>query len=141
MEVIYRLEKDLPLEEVAELYRVAGWISADEEPAGLAPMLQNSFAVQAAFEAGTGRLLGMMRALSDGCSDAYLLDLVVRPEARRKGIGREIVEHLAEYLKSLGVEWIVCIGAPGTKEFYDTTNGKTMEGFVPWRFENPQDNS
>ncbi|MBO4618598.1 MAG: GNAT family N-acetyltransferase [Victivallales bacterium] len=141
MDVIYRLEKDLPLEEVAELYRVAGWMSLGEEPSGLAPMLQNSFAVQAAFEAGTGRLLGIMRALSDGCSDAYLLDLVVLPEARRKGIGREIVEHLAVYLKSLGIEWIVCIGAPGTKEFYNTTSGKAMEGFVPWRFENPQDNS
>ena len=89
MDVIYRLEKSLYLTAVAELYRSAGWMSAGEEASGLAPMLRNSFAVMAAFDAATGRLVGMMRALSDGCSDAYLLDLVVRPEARRQGIGRE----------------------------------------------------
>ena len=141
MNVTYRLEKALPLEEVAELYREAGWMTADEKPADLEPMLRNSFAVQAAFDAESGRLVGMMRALSDGCSDAYLLDLVVCSEARRKGIGREIVERLAEYLKSLGVEWIVCIGAPGTKEFYNTTTARAMEGFAPWRFGKDQGNS
>ena len=134
MKVIYRLEKDLPLEEVAELYREAGWMEAGEDPAGLADMLRNSFAVQAAFDEVTGRLLGLMRALSDGCGDAYLLDLVVRPEVRRQGIGRTIVEQLSGYLKSLGVEWIVCIGAPGTEQFYATTGAKRMTGFTPWRF-------
>ncbi|MBQ4480941.1 MAG: GNAT family N-acetyltransferase [Victivallales bacterium] len=141
MDVIYRLEKKLPLEEVMELYRIAGWLDETAQPALLEKMLEGSFAVQAAFDADSGRLIGMMRALSDGVSDAYLLDLVVSPEARRQGIGREIVERLAKHLASLGVDWIVCIGAPGTKAFYDTTNGKAMEGFVPWRFENPQDNS
>ena len=141
MNVIYRLEKELPLEEVAELYRAAGWMTVDEKPADLEPMLRNSFAVQAAFEAESGRLVGMMRSLSDGCSDAYLLDLVVCPDARRQGVGREIVERLAGHLKSLGVEWIVCIGAPGTQQFYRTTTARAMEGFAPWRFEKDQGNS
>ena len=134
MEVIYRLEKSLDLAEVAELYRAAGWMLDGEVPFGLAPMLRNSFAVQAAFDAASGRLLGMMRALSDGCSDAYLLDLVVHPAARRRGIGRELVERLAAHLKSLGVEWIVCIGAPGTTEFYGATSAMPMKDFTPWRF-------
>ena len=133
MDVIYRLEKSLDLTAVAELYRSAGWMSAGEEASGLAPMLRNSFAVMAAFDAATGRLVGMMRALSDGCSDAYLLDLVVHPEARRQGIGREVAERLAAHLKSLGVEWIVCIGAPGTEEFYGATSARPMRGYAPWR--------
>lgn len=141
MDVIYRLEKKLPLDEALELYRAAGWLDETAEPALLEKMLEGAFAVQAAFDAETGRLLGMMRALSDGCSDAYLLDLVVRPEARRQGIGREIAERLAKYLATLGVDWIVCVGAPGTREFYRTTSAQAMEGFEPWRFGNFRDNS
>ena len=141
MDVIYRLDKKLPLDEVLELYRAAGWLDETTEPALLEKMLDGAFAVQAAFDADTGRLLGMMRALSDGCSDAYLLDLVVLPEARRQGIGREIVERLAKYLASLGVDWIVCISAPDTQRFYRTTTAQPMEGFGPWRFGCPQDNS
>lgn len=134
MDVVYRLEKELPIAEVAALYRMAGWLDGEADVELLGKMLDGAFAVQAAFDAETGRLLGLMRALSDGCSDAYLVDLVVLPEARRQGIGKGIVERLARHLSSLGVDWIVCIGAPGTREFYRSTSGRPMEGFFPLRF-------
>ena len=134
MNVVYRLEKKLPLEEVAALYRLAGWLDEGTEPALLEKMLDGAFAVQAAFDAENGRLLGMMRSLSDGCSDAYLVDLVVLPEARQQGIGKGIVERLVSHLSALGVDWIVCIGAPGTEAFYHSPAGQRMEGFFPWRF-------
>ena len=134
MSIVYRLEKNLPLEDVAELYRAAGWLKADEPQERLAPMLRNSFAVMAALEEESGRLLGMMRALSDGCSDAYLLDLVVRKDMRRRGIGRELVTRLAGHLASSGVEWIVCVGAPGTDGFYARTPAHRMDGYLPYRW-------
>ena len=96
-------------------------------------MIANSFAVSAAFDPA-GRLLGMARALSDGVSDAYILDVVVHPDYRRQGIGRRLVSTLANYLASFGIDWIVCIGVPGTDGLYKSAGGEPMAGHTPFRF-------
>ena len=135
MRIEYRLEKQLEPRQVMALYQEAGWLNGNETEADIARMLSGSFAVMAAFDAEDGRLLGMMRALSDGCSDAYMLDLVVRGEYRFQGIGREIATRLSNYLASLGIDWIVCIGAPGTEAFYSRTDScRVMEGHTPYRW-------
>ena len=74
-----------------------------------------------------------MRALSDGVSDAYLLDMVVEKSHRRKGLAHEILRRLNDYLKEKGIDWIVCISVPGAENLY-ASSGKVMEGFVPFRF-------
>ena len=76
----FRMERSLNLDEVAALYLEAGWITEPVDKAALGAMLKGSFAVSAAFL--NGRLVGMMRAFSDGVSDAYMLDLVVLKEHR-----------------------------------------------------------
>ena len=75
-----------------------------------------------------------MRAISDGVSDAYMLDLIVRADYRKLGAGRQIVHALANHLKSQGIEWIVCIGVPGSEAFYGKTDANVMDGFTPYRF-------
>ena len=135
MRIEYRLEKNLPLTQVTELYRECGWLNEDDSEVFIRQMLAGTFAVMAALDLESGRLLGMMRALSDGCSDAYLLDLVVRKECRRLGIGREIVTRLSDHLSRLGIDWIVCIGAPGTESFYSRVGEcRRMENHIPYRW-------
>ena len=128
----FRMEKNLDLDEVAALYLEAGWITEPVDKTALKAMLKGSFAVSAAFH--NGRLIGMMRAFSDGVSDAYMLDLAVLKAYRRRGIGREILERLAAHLKGLGCDWVLCVGAPGTEAFYAETSGVKMESFTPIRF-------
>lgn len=131
-EIEYRVPAEIDPAEAAALYVEAGWMeSADEAEA--AAMLRGTFAVSAAFH--QGRLIGFMRAFSDGVGDAYMLDLIVHRQYRRLGIGRKILENLAGHLKQLGIEWILCIGAPGTGGFYSRTQAKTMTGYTPYRFE------
>jgi GNAT superfamily N-acetyltransferase len=43
------------------------------------------------YRADTGRLAGFARAVSDGVGYAYLADVFVLPEARGKGLGKELV--------------------------------------------------
>lgn len=118
-----------------ELYRESGWLNENDSEDSIRQMLDGTFAIMAAFDAESGRLLGMMRALSDGCSDAYLLDLVVRQECRRQGIGREIVTRLSDHLSRLGIDWIACIGAPGTESFYSRVGAcRRMESHIPYRW-------
>ncbi len=44
------------------------------------------------------KLVGTGRVLSDGVSNAYLVDLWTHPEYRRRGIGRQLVATLTEEL-------------------------------------------
>jgi GNAT superfamily N-acetyltransferase len=53
--------------------------------------LATAWRVVGGYEAGTGRLVGFARAISDGVCYAYLADVFVVPEARGKGLGKELV--------------------------------------------------
>ena len=131
-EVEYRVPAEIDPAEAAALYVEAGWMESADE-AEVAAMLRGTYAVSAAFHGG--RLIGFMRAFSDGVGDAYMLDLIVNKQYRRLGIGRKILENLADYLKRQGIEWILCIGAPGTDQFYSRTRAEKMTDYSPYRFQ------
>ena len=119
MTIEYRIETrfDTPLlRAAAELYRLAGWVAEDDSCGFLKAALENSCAVCVAYS--DGQLCGMGRALGDHVSDAYIQDVVVAPEFRRRGIGGGIVRALAAELRRQGVDWIGLVGAPGTEKFY-----------------------
>lgn len=122
--------------QVTALYREAGWITdsdpTEDVPPFVQPMLNNSFAIVTAYHGS--RLVGMMRALSDGVSDAYLLDLIVTNEYRKLGIGKKILETLCAHLEGSGIDWIVWIGAEGTEQFYQKTGAEVMKDHIPYRF-------
>ncbi len=80
-----------------------------------------------------GRLIGQLRALSDGVSDAYLLDMVVDPAFRGHGVASRILETITSHLKNLGIDWIVCISVPGVEKLY-LKLGETMDRHTPIRF-------
>ena len=128
----YLVPAEIDPAEAAELYVEAGWMDTADE-AETAAMLRGTFAVSAAFH--EGRLIGFMRAFSDGVSDAYMLDLIVNQAYRRLGIGRKILDNLTGYLKQRGIDWILCIGAPDTDQFYGRTRAEKMDGYTPYRFQ------
>ena len=117
--------------DVAALYRDAGWIGEEDSTDFIPEVLKNSFCVVGAFH--RGRMIGMMRALSDGVSDAYLLDMVVLTEFRGHGIAAQILDCIVTHLKGLGIDWIVCIAVPGVEKLY-LRRGETMEKHTPIRF-------
>lgn len=129
----YRLDLTPPPEKVARLYQEAGWIDAQFPLETLSTMLARSWRICTAWNGQ--ELVGLMRSLSDGVSDAYLLDLIVHEPYRKQGIGREIVNRLAQSLRTDGVDWIVLIGAPGTQDFYHFPGSSEIVGYTPFRLE------
>ena len=119
-------------EEVRALFLEAGWIAPEDDPAFISPMLRNSFCIAGAFY--RGKLIGMMRALSDGVSDAYLLDMVVLKKYRKNGIALRILDCLTGYLKTLGIDWMLCISVPEAESLY-LKRGHRMAGHIPIRFD------
>jgi GNAT superfamily N-acetyltransferase len=63
-----------------------------------------------------GQLVGVSRALSDGCFATYLSDLAVDVAYQRQGIGRELLErtHQAAGLQSQ----LILLAAPAARAYY-----------------------
>lgn len=119
--------------QLRELYAAAGWISADDPAEFLAPAIAGSTVAAGAF-AGN-KLVGFARALSDGCSDAYIQDVVVSPECRGQGIGRSLIRFVEVSLRARGVDWIALVGEPGTEKFYSGLGFKEQSGYTLWKLE------
>ena len=130
----FSLEKDINASQVMALYQCTSWLDGAETEESITKMFQNSYAVASAYDKETGVLAGFFRALSDGVGDAYMVDLLVHPSYRKRGIGKALVKLLSTYLKKQGITWIVCIGVPGTEKFYCDCGGKVMEKHIPLRF-------
>ena len=83
------------VEELTELYDSVGWSAYTKTPERLIPMLEGSRYLYTARETtpeGTGRLIGLVRAVGDGQSIAYIQDLLVHPHAQRQGIGSALLK-------------------------------------------------
>lgn len=117
--------------EVHSLFCIPGWCveSEGKDLSWAGRMLSGSFLL-AGFRVN-GRLAAFGRALSDGVCDAYIQDVVVHPDFRLRGLGREIVTVLASGLRARGITWIALVAAPGTENFYNEAGFKVMEGHLP----------
>ena len=64
--------------------------------ADLEAQLATAWRVVGVYEAGSGRLVGFARAISDGVAYAYLSDVFVTAEARGNGLGKELVATMVD---------------------------------------------
>lgn len=121
-------------EEIATLYRFAGWWEEDSDAFTVIPALfSGSFAVAVAY-GRDNKAVGMGRVLSDGISDAYIQDVVVNPRCRGQGIGKHIIQLLVETCLAAGITWIALIAEPGTHTFYAPLGFTVMEDYLPMKY-------
>jgi aralkylamine N-acetyltransferase len=134
-DVVIRLVDAWDAGEIVHLYRAGGWWKDEYDPAGIPGLIRGSFAFAVAIDKKSGHAVGMGRVLSDGVSDGYIQDLVVLPEFRKAGIGKEIALSLVNACKTAGITWIALIAEPGTELFYRPLGFHAMQGSVPllWR--------
>jgi ribosomal protein S18 acetylase RimI-like enzyme len=124
-----------------ELYRAGGWWKEHCDHRELAPLIKGSFAFAVAVETVSGRTAGMGRIISDGVSDAYIQDLIVHPDFRKRGIGKEILITLLAYCREKKMTWISLIAEPGTAGFYYPLGFRPMKGYVPMIYREEEDYS
>jgi ribosomal protein S18 acetylase RimI-like enzyme len=129
--VDYDAVTSAPLESIVELYKAAGWWQeSDEARAAIPPMIRGSlcFMVARSIE---GRIVGMARIISDGYSDAYIQDVVVLPEYRGRGVGRELVRRLTQFCVARKIAWIGLVAEPGTQGLYEDLGFGPLAGYQP----------
>ena len=86
--------------EVLALYGSVGWTAYTEQPEALRRGFAGSLLTLAARENGT--LVGLLRAVGDGCTVVLVQDLLVRPDHQRRGIGTALMEHCIRYTEKVG---------------------------------------
>ena len=129
--VDYEAVTSAPLEEIVELYKAAGWWQESPEArAVIGPMIRGSlcFMVARSIE---GRIVGMARVISDGYSDAYIQDVVVQPNYRGRGVGRELVRRLTQFCLARKIAWIGLVAEPGTQGLYEELGFGPLVGYQP----------
>jgi aralkylamine N-acetyltransferase len=117
--------------QIRHLYRLAGWWSESEDSLEkLVGIISGSHCFVAAVQE-TGVILGMGRAISDRASDAYIQDIMVRPEARRQAIASSIMKAILAHLERDGMTWIGLIAKQGTQLFYRGMGFSEMPDATP----------
>lgn len=132
-EVEIKVIADADRDSVKKLYLQAGWWrESDQTPDGNAwidALVKGSFCFVGAF-AGS-EMIGMGRALSDGVSDAYIQDVVVRKDLRGHGIGAAIIRKIVGFLQERRIGWIGLVAEPGTQPFYRRLGFEVMDDYAP----------
>jgi GNAT superfamily N-acetyltransferase len=113
----YRAE--LPTaEEFGRLFRSSGWTEALEVTADrLAATLPHAWYGICARRGG--QIAGTGLVLSDGVLHALIVNVIVAPEVRGRGIGTEIVQRLVARCQESGVLQVQLFSARGKRGFYE----------------------
>ena len=127
--------KEWPEEDITNLYKAGGWWKESYNCSGIKSLINGSFAFAVVVDKYSGKAIGMGRIISDGVSDAYIQDLVVLPEYRGKGIGKQLVDALLEKCLSKKLLWIGLIAEPGQEGFYLLSGFKKMKNYTPMKYE------
>jgi len=129
--VDYDAVTSAPIEEIVALYLAAGWWQECPEARETIPsMIRGSLCFMVA-RSIDGQIVGMARVISDGFSDAYIQDVVVLPEYRSRGIGKELVRRLTQFCVARKIAWIGLVAEPGTQGLYEELGYGPLVGYQP----------
>jgi GNAT superfamily N-acetyltransferase len=121
VKIEYRVNPSVTNAELDELYLVS-WPN-HLPPYDFGPELELALAYVCAY--ADGGLIGFVRVAWDGSVHAFLLEPTVRPEYRRRGIGRALVERAVAAARERGMEWVHVDFEPHLREFHKAC------GFTP----------
>lgn len=107
MNVEYRTIKNLPCDELYQLFLAVGWASESTTTQEMIAnfnigFIHSTFVFSAWID---GKLVGCIRALSDLHFRSVIYDLAVLPPCQKRGIGKELVRRCINTCESS--EWLV----------------------------------
>ena len=121
MDIEYHVNPAVTNAELDQLYAVS-WPN-HQPPYDFRPELERSLAFVCAY-AGD-KLIGFVRLAWDGSIHTFLLEPTVRPDFRRRGIGRSLVERAVAVARERDMKYVHVDYDPHLREFYQAC------GFTP----------
>lgn len=108
--------KNFQLNEIANLYRSAGWTNYLERVDILQQAYANSLCVLGAYD--SEKLVGIIRTVGDGQTIVFVQDIIVLPEYQRKGIGTKMMKAIIDKYHGVYQMELLTDNTEKTKEFY-----------------------
>jgi len=112
--VVYRVSPALANDELNALMAAAWQGHARRD---FQPVLNRSLAFVCAYHETS--LVGFVNLAWDGGEHAFILDTLVHPEFRRRGIGRELVMRAVGEAGVQGLKWVHVDFEPHLRSFYE----------------------
>jgi aralkylamine N-acetyltransferase len=131
--IVVRRVKDWPVREIIELYEAGSWWDGSS-PSSVKDIISGSCVFVVAVDEENGKAIGMGRVLSDGISDAYIQDVIVLPEYRKRCIGKRIIAELVDACLKKKITWISLVAESGTETFYSDMGFQAMTGHTPMKY-------
>lgn len=114
MEIVYRSDRMPTIEQVIDLYNNAGLPRPTNDPDRIKKMFDNSTLVITAWD--HGKLVGVCRCITDWVWCCYLSDLAVRPDYKKSGIGKKLIDLTKEKVGEQSM--ILLLSVPTAMEYY-----------------------
>lgn len=122
--------------ETVGLYDAVGWSAYTRDPDSLMAGLRGSLRVVIA--RAEGQLVGLARVVGDGATICYLQDVLVHPDARRQGLGGQLIQEAFAPFTAVRQHVLITDEEPGQKAFYESLGfeqfGEAMPGRTFVRF-------
>lgn len=125
--VDYSFGRPIEPEQLQMLFRQTGWAD-DRTPDGIQRMLDATYLVLGAWEGD--RLIGFVRAITDGIYRALIDDMVVEESRRGQGIGSELMKRLIERLREMEIEEVFLRCGGDVVPFYQRHGFEKTRGVV-----------
>ena len=119
--MIFKTNEKVPAALLSSLRESVGWNKMEKE---LSNPNMTSFCHISAFE--ENELVGYIDSISNGVTDAYIQDLMVKPEYQGKGIGSKLMNMMIDYLKENHIYMISVVFDESLKSFYERFGFYTM---------------
>ena len=120
--ITYKDDKSIDTHIVCEFFSQFATWKVHSQPQKWEQILANSCSVISAWD--NDELVGLARGISDEVRYAQVLDILVHPDYRRRGIGTELVTKLLAS-PSMQVRGVI-LGTPTMREFYETLGFKCV---------------
>ncbi len=111
---VYRVTPSLTNDELNALHDAS---REDHTWNDFEPVLSRSLAFVCAYH--ENHLIGFVNLAWDGGEHSFLLDTLVHPEFRRRGIGQELVKRAVAEAGERGLKWVHVDFEPHLQTFYD----------------------
>ena len=119
--MVYKYNESISPEAMADLRESVGWNRMEKEYGN--PLMTSFFHI-AVYDGD--QLVGFVDSVSNGVTDAYIQDLIVRPDYQGKGIGTDLMKKMIASLKEKHIYIISVIFEERLKPFYDRYGFNTM---------------
>ncbi|MDQ0496566.1 GNAT family N-acetyltransferase [Paenibacillus brasilensis] len=127
MNITYRNDKDVEVEDMIEVFRNSGIVRPINQPERIQTMIKNADILLSAWLGN--RMIGVARALTDWSFCCYLSDLAVDKEFQNSGVGRKLITKVQE---EIGKEVaLILLAAPSAMTYYPKVGFEKIEnGFM-----------